>query len=142
MDSVPCLGCFNFFIPRNKLQQYCKKPECQKTRKAKWQYQKLKNDREYRESQHWSNQKWLAQTPDYWKHYRHKNPEKTIRNRMLQRVRNRRQNDKQKIPVVTIIAKMDARKPSEIEPEGGFWLVPTIAKMDARKFYFHLIPNS
>ncbi|MCP4553147.1 MAG: hypothetical protein GY834_14165 [Bacteroidetes bacterium] len=139
MDSLPCLGCFEFFIPRNKLQQYCSKPECQKTRKALWQRQKIKNDHEYRETQKVSNQTWLLNNPDYWKRYRQKNPEKTIRNRMLQRVRNRRQNDRQEFPVTTIIAKMDARKPSNIELEGGFWLVPTIAKMDAVKFYFHLI---
>lgn len=141
MDSIPCLGCSEFFIPRNRSQEYCSKPECQKTRKSLWQKEKMKNDPEYKETQKLSNQKWLLNNSDYWKNYRNKNPEKAIRNRMLQRIRNRRCKGIPDMPVTTIIAKMDARKPSTIKLEGGFWLVPTIAKMDAAKIYSHLIPE-
>lgn len=102
MDSVPCLGCSEFFIPRNKLQNYCSKPECQKARKALWQKEKMKNASEYKEAQKLSNQKWLFNNPDYWKNYRQKNPEKTIRNRMLQRIRNRRRYGIQDMPVNVI----------------------------------------
>lgn len=141
MESIVCLGCSEFFIPRNKMQQYCSKPDCQKARKARWQRQKIKNDPDYRETQKLSNQKWLRKNPDYWKTYRKENPKKTVRNRILQRVRNRRMNSRYPIGKTTIIAKMDARKSSQIELEGGFWLVPTVAKMDAAKFYFHIIPE-
>ena len=140
MDSLPCLGCSVFFIPRNKTQKYCSKPKCQKARRALWQKQKMQNDSEYKETQKLSNQKWLRNNPDYWKNYRHKNPEKTNRNRM-QMVLNRQKNDNQDLQKITIIAKMDARKPVSIKLEGGFWLVPTIAKMDAAKIYSHLIPE-
>lgn len=142
MDSVPCLGCGKFFIPRNKSQQYCSKPECQKIRKALWQKEKMNTNPEYKEAQKLSNQKWLFNNPDYWEKYRRNNPQKTIRNRMLQRIRNRLPHNRKDVPFNNIIAKMDAGKPSEIKLEGGFWLVPTIAKMDVGKFYFHLIPKS
>ena len=89
MDSIPCLGCSEFFIPRNRSQEYCSKPECQKARKALWQKEKIKKDPEYKETQKLSNQKWLLNNSDYWKNYRKKNPEKALRNRMLQRIRNR-----------------------------------------------------
>lgn len=141
MDSVPCLGCSEFFIPRNKLQKYCSKPECQKARKALWQREKIKNDPEYKETQKLSNEKWRLRNSDYWKKYRQKKPKKALRNRLLQRIRNRRRYGISDTPVTTIIAKMDAGKAAPIKLEGGFWLVPTIAKMDAAKFYFHLIPE-
>jgi len=141
MDSIPCLGCSDFFIPRNRSQEYCSKPACQKARKALWQKEKLKNDPEYKETQKLSNQKWLLDNPDYWKNYRQKNPEKAIRNKLLQRIRNRSGDGVLNLPITTIIAKMDARKPASIKLEGGFWLVPTIAKMDAAKIYSHLIPE-
>ncbi len=142
MDSIPCLGCSEFFIPRNRSQEYCSKPECQKARKALWQKEKIKKDPEYKETQKLSNQKWLLNNPDYWRNYRKKKPEKAIRNRMLQRIRNRRRKGVPDKAVTTIIAKMDARKPASIKLEGGFWLVPTIAKMDAAKIYSHLITDS
>jgi hypothetical protein len=141
MDSVPCLGCSDFFKPRNKLQNYCSKSKCQKIRKALSQKEKMANDSEYRTNQNLSNQKWRSNNPDYWKIYRAKNPSKTLRNRMLQHVRNRRRNGEIETTHQTIIAKMDSRKPSDFKLEGSFWLVPTVAKMDARKFYFHLIPD-
>ncbi len=141
MESVPCLGCSEFFTPRNKDQNYCSKSECQKIRKALWQKEKIKKDPEYKENQKLSNQKWLFNNSDYWKKYRSQNPDKATRNRLLQRIRNRKKYGINDVPVTTIIAKMDARKPPAIILEGDFWLVPTIAKMDAAKFYSHLIPE-
>ena len=137
MNSIPCLGCSVFFIPRNKLQQYCSKPECQKARKALWQRSKKKRYPEYRENQKLSQQKWLRENPGYWKNYRQKNPAKTDRNRLLQKIRNRRIDKKAKIEKLTLIAKMDTRKFNNIGLEGEFWLIPVIAKMDAAKIIFH-----
>ncbi len=139
MDSIPCLWCSVFFIPRNKLQQYCSKPECQRKRKALWQKEKIQRDPEYKEIKNLSNQKWLNANPDYWKNYRRKNPKKTQRNRMLQKVRNHRKNSEPDRPITNIIAKMDARKPLKVDLEGWFWLIPEIAKMDAAKVLFHVI---
>lgn len=131
MEPSPCPGCDAFFVPRNKLQIFCSKPGCQKIRKALWQKEKLATDPDYKKDQHLAQQKWLSNNPDYWKNYRKNNPEKTHRNRALQRIRNNR-----KQPVKTIgIAKMDARKTSNQSILGQFWLVPAIAKMDPVKIF-------
>ncbi len=139
MDSIPCLHCSVFFTPRNKSQEYCSKPECQRARKALWQRNKKKSDPEYKKDQKLSQQKWLQENPDYWKNYRRKNPEKTDRNRILQKVRNRSINKKSDLEKLTLIAKMDARKSNVFGLEGEFWFIPVIAKMDAAKINFHLI---
>jgi hypothetical protein len=137
MEPIPCACCGTFFIPRNKRQQFCSTPACQKARKAIWQKQKLVTDPEYRKGQRLANQKWLANNPDYWKNYRKRNPEKAYRNRALQRIRNQRgQPDK------TIgIAKMDVRKARNQSLLGQFWLVPAIAKMDPIKIFIATAPG-
>ncbi len=139
MEPVPCLGCSDDFIPRNRKQRYCKKPECQKKRKAEWQKKKVQTDPEYRENQKLSNKKWLCNNPDYWRNYRQNNPKKTLRNQELQIIRNKRTRNKGKPLVFTAIAKMDARNPSSSLAEGEFWLVPMVAKMDVAKINIRLI---
>lgn len=141
MDTIPCLACGTFFHPRNDLQSYCSKPECQKIRKAIWHRDKIKNNSEYRENQKLSQKKWLANNPSYWKKYRKNNPLKTKRNRLLQRVRNQNLHKLPDEDSIRIIAKMDAGKSFALGVEEVFYLIPAVAKMDARKFYFRLIPN-
>ncbi len=137
MESVLCPCCNTFFTPRNKKQTFCTKPKCQRARKALWQRNKMATDPEYKKGQHLSNQKWLANNPDYWTKYRRKNPKKTDRNRALQRVRNQKLR-----PVKTIgIAKMDSRKSSKQSLLGQFWLIPTIAKMDPVKIFITTAPD-
>ena len=70
MEPVPCLHCGIFFTPRNKLQNYCVNPECQKARKAAWQRDKLRTDPDYQMTKQLSQQKWLQKNPGYWKKYR------------------------------------------------------------------------
>ncbi len=142
MELVPCLACSHFFTPRNRLQSYCTNPECQKARKATWQRNKKKKDPEYGKAQRLSHQKWLDANPGYWKEYRISHPEKTARNRLLQKIRNKRRVTKKEPEKVTLIAKMDARKPTDIGLEGEFWFIPVIAKMDAAKINFHLVSDS
>ncbi len=141
MDDVPCLGCGTFFCPRNRLQKYCSNPLCQAIRKKIWHTDKIKSDSEYRENQKISQKKWLKGNPSYWKDYRKRNPIKTARNRLLQKVRNRGLHKIADQAEVRIIAKMDARKPFNLPVEKGFWLIPVVAKMDAAKFSFRLIPD-
>ena len=137
MDPIPCSCCGTFFVPRNKLQKFCSKPNCQKARKALWQKHKLATDIEYEKGQRLANQKWLAQNPDYYKNYRQINPEKADRNRALQRIRN---NKKQPVKAICI-AKMDVRKSRNQSLLGQFWLVPTIAKMDPVKIFITTVPG-
>jgi hypothetical protein len=144
MDPIPCLGCSIFFIPRNKLQTHCSTPACQRARKALWQRQKLAKDPDYSQGQKLSNSKWLTSKPNYWKDYRSKNPDKAVRNRVLQKLRNRRRTFVLKgwdTPRHVGIAKMDAREPLTSNLLGEFWLVPMIAKMDAVKIFIAVIPG-
>ena len=140
MDVVPCLGCGSFFNPRNKLQAYCSKRSCQAMRKKTWHREKIKSDREYRDNQKLSQKKWLESNPSYWKDYRKKNKGAAERNRQLQKVRNRGLHKRRDLGEIRIIAKMDARKPFDLGASCGFFLVPCVAKMDAGKLLFHLIP--
>ena len=142
MEEVPCLHCGTFFLPRNKDQNYCSIKGCQKARKAAWQQNKLGHDAEYRGSQRISQKKWRRNNSAYWKQYRQNNPDKTAKNRTLQRIRNKRRTLAPSFPVGArqhLIAKMDARNFNTGELSGQYWLVPLIAKMDAVKIYIHAI---
>lgn len=136
MEPTPCVHCGTYFIPRNRCQGHCATKVCQKARKAAWQRFKMKTDSDYRYQQRLSHQKWLQNNPNYWKDYRHRNPEKTIRNRALQNIRNRRKRKPDKTRS-SLIAKMDARKPIEYQLVGQFYLVPVIAKMDVSKVHIY-----
>jgi len=143
MDPIPCPCCDSFFVPRNKLQIFCSGSDCQRARKALWQKQKLACDPEYKKDQRLSQQKWLLNNPDYWKKYRHKNPEKVARNRSLQRIRNRKGQDNKahlKVSKAIGIAKMDSSKPNNHSLLGQYWLVPTVAKMDPVKIFITTAP--
>jgi len=140
MEEFPCLHCGTFFIHRNRNQNYCSTPTCQRARKTAWQRNKMQTDPTYREDQRISNKKWQKSNPNYWKQYRKNNPDKTRRNKDLQRVRNQRNRSAASLPTpppIQMIAKMDARKCSSNELSGYYWLVPAIAKMDAVKIYLH-----
>jgi hypothetical protein len=141
MEPVPCFHCATVFTPRNKKQYCCIRPECQKARKANWQRIKMKTNPDYKASQKISKQKWAANHPGYWQSYRGRHPEITVRNRVLQTVRNRRRSTKQKAPDV-LIAKMDARNRIKFQPIGQFWLVPLIAKMDVAKVNIYTISDT
>ncbi len=93
MKPIPCLNCQIFFTPRNCKQNYCSDPKCQRARKALWQKEKMAADSEYRKGQRLSQEKWLQNNPDYYENYRQNNPEKTQRNRCLQRIRNQRKRE-------------------------------------------------
>ncbi|WP_155321771.1 hypothetical protein [Desulfosarcina ovata] len=141
MEPVFCFHCATMFIPRNRKQYYCSRPECQQARKTNWQRIKMKTDPDYRTAQKLSKQKWADKNPDYWKNYRDQNPEKAERNRMLQTIRNRRRSTRKKAPDVPI-AKKDVRINMIFQPVGQFWLVPLIAKMDATKVNIYTISDT
>lgn len=141
MEAIPCSGCGAFFHPRNKLQQYCSKSQCQGIRKALWQRNKINSDPQYKADQRFSHEKWLKSRPTYWKEYRARNPSKVKRNRLLQKVRNRGLHKSSGLTEAIVIAKMDAGKPLTLPVEEAFWLIPAVAKMDATKLIFRLIPD-
>ena len=93
-------------------QQYCSDPECQKTRKRKWQKEKLVKDSDYRANQAEAQKQWRSRNKDYWRKYREKNPAYTERNREGQKERNRRRRSG------SGIAKMDELKGETPYPIG------------------------
>ena len=144
MEPIPCVNCLTFFIPRNCKQNYCSEPGCQRARKAVWQRYKLKSDDDYRTQQHLSHQKWLQTNPDYYRVYRRRNPDKVLRNRALQLIRNRRSRQRSKGTIRSddpLIAKMDARKFYHFNMVGQFYLVPVIAKMDVSRVNIYTISD-
>jgi hypothetical protein len=146
MDKIPCSHCGIYFIPdpRQKNQRYCSEKKCQQARKSSWQQIKMKSDPVYRANQKQSQADWLSNRSNYWKQYRAAHPEQTARNRALQKVRNQRLRGRSAVKMDGI-AKMDASCPVKSSVKsylpGSFWLVPSIAKMDAIKVYLHMIPD-
>ncbi|MFP4573116.1 MAG: hypothetical protein ACLFNW_09110 [Desulfobacterales bacterium] len=132
--SVLCLHCGTFFAPRNRQQNYCRQPACQRARKTAWERQRRKTDSDYRHNRRLSQEKWLHNNPGYWKTYRQTHPKQAERNRMLQKLRNRKSVVN---AVQSFIAKVDARKPPPLPLIGPFWLIADIAKVDLVKIYFH-----
>ncbi len=101
-------------------------------------------DSEYRKGQRLSQEKWLQNNPDYYENYRQNNPEKTQRNRCLQRIRNQRKREggsESTTPSLFGIAKMDARKSAIDKLPGEYVLVPVIAKMDPIKNFNYYKTN-
>jgi hypothetical protein len=144
MEKLLCVYCGDQFeaSPKHKNQSACKKPECQRAKKAEWQRHKMKTDPVYQASQKISQKQWVKENPDYWKKYRRNHPEKAQRNRVLQAIRNRkaRSKDISRGMALPLIAKMDASKPDRFHAFGQFWLIPVIAKMDALKVNMVEIP--
>jgi hypothetical protein len=103
MNKIPCCHCGRYFPPdpRQKNSRYCKEEACQRARKAAWQRDKMKRDPAYRANQKPSQQDWSSLNRDYWKRYRTAHPEQAERNRVLQKVQNKRRHSRS-------VAKMDA----------------------------------
>ncbi len=125
-----CECCKRRFIPHPAVrhQEYCSDPECQKTRKRKWQKEKLAKDSDYRANQAEAQRQWRNRNRDYWRQYRKRNLSYTETNRIRQRERNRRRRSG------AGIAKMDEFKEKTVIRSGRYRLVPLcnpeIAKMD------------
>ena len=144
MEQILCVYCGDLFnaSPRHKNQISCKKPGCQKAKKADWQRHKMKTDPIYNAGRKISRKEWVRANPGYWKKYRRKNPEKAERNRVLQAIRTRKawSSDSDTKMNRSLIAKMDASISDNFQRLGQFWMVPVIAKMDALKVNIIKIP--
>ena len=139
MGQSICVFCKKPYIknPRQKKQQYCSDPACQKARKAKWQREQMRTNPQYRKDQFQAQKDWFNQYPDYWKTYRKKNADKSLRNSLLQRKRNqqRRLKSQENRTGKKMIAKMDVLEANNHAALREFWLVPVIAKMDVLRGY-------
>ena len=136
MAKRRCAACGCLFAPRHNVpqQRYCSKRACQRTRRRRWQRQKLKADADYRANQAAAQRRWRERHPDYWGRYRQSRPEYAERNREQQRERNRRRSAGTG-PSPPVIANMDAYRSQKRLRSGTYRLVPVaepgVAKMDA-----------
>lgn len=130
MDFRRCAACGQRFRKRPQLLQqlYCPAPDCQRQRRRQWQQETRERDPDYKDNQARAQKAWSKRNPDYWRKYRRENPERSERNKMLQRERNAK---RKKNP----IAKMGASMTNLSVPSGVYRLVPIdvpmFAKMDA-----------
>lgn len=75
MSSTLCACCGKPFEPRPQVpnQTYCSSPDCQRTRKLRWQQDKLHTDPDYRDNQRDAQRAWFDRHPGYWRTYRSAN---------------------------------------------------------------------
>jgi len=145
MAKRRCAACGGLFVPRRNVpqQRYCSNPACQRTRRRRWQRQKLKADADYRANQAAAQQRWRERHPDYWRRYRQAQYEYAERNREQQRVRNRRGRSAGTGPSPPPIANMDAYHSQIFVRSGTYSLVPVtaegVAKRDAYLVEMHLL---
>jgi len=137
MAKRRCAACGCLFVPRRNVpqQRYCSEPGCQRTRRRRWQRQKLKTDADYRANQAAAQRRWRARHPHYWRRYRQSRPAYAERNREQQRERNRRRPVAGTGPSPAPIANMDAYRAEKLLRSGTYRLIPLpapgVAKMDA-----------
>ena len=135
METRRCVACGRRFEPRaqSPRQHYCSDPACQRERRRRWQRERRRSDRDYRENQARAQQRWRSRHPEYWREYRRRHPEYVDRNRSAQRRRNRRRGVP--APHPASIAKMDASAGISPVHSGTYRLQAVdasgIAKMDA-----------
>jgi hypothetical protein len=137
MAKRRCAACGCLFVPRRNVpqQRYCAKRACQRTRRRRWQRQKLKTDADYRANQAAAQQRWRERHRGYWRRYRERHPEYTARNRAQQSERNPRRRQGARGPSPPRIANMDVYAAETSLASGTYRLIPVtapgIAKMDA-----------
>jgi len=130
-----CCHCLTLFTPafKHPHQKCCGRKKCVLAGRAKLQKKKMDEDPDYRENQKLSNQKWLEKKPDYWKKYRKRNPDKTLKNRMMQQIRNlKRAGTKPpavRLNLEELIAKMYLVNPAQPKRQISLWLLSTTAEI-------------
>ena len=136
MERRRCQGCGRLFVPSARVgdrQSYCRRKECQRTRKRRWTREKMRRDEAYRLNHARAQQSWRERNPGYWRRYRAEHPAYTERNRQAQKQRNRRRRSVQGAAFATV-ANRDAVQREEAGISGLYKLTPVggplIAKMD------------
>jgi hypothetical protein len=98
----------------------------------------MASDPDYQANQRDCFRSWSKRQPGYWRQYRRSNSDYCERNRLLQRVRDKKRRGKN-------LAKMDALKPSLSIKPGTYYLIPQrdrqLAKMDVSVQKVFVIPT-
>lgn len=148
MAKRRCAACGCLFVPRRNVphQRYCSKGACQRTRRRRWQRDKLQSDPDYRANQAAAQRRWHESHPDYWRGYRQQHPDSTERNREQQRVRNRRRSIASAGRSPPVIAKMDEYLLEKPVVSGTYRMIPVtvpgVAKMDAYTVEIQVISSA
>jgi len=131
-----CVCCKTMFRPDryHPHQNHCTKKECQQSRRANWQKNRLKTDKTYRENQADAQALWKDKNPNYWKNYRATHPEYVKRNRLKQQLRRNQSKTSQAPPLQPDVAKMDVASLQQPLVSGKYRLISLdnedVAKMD------------
>lgn len=134
--KIRCAHCRRLFSPdpRVKKQRYCGNEACQRARKSLWQRRKMASDADYRANQRDCQKQWHKKHPNYWRNYRRRRGGYCQRNRLLQRLRDKRRRMRN-------LAKMDALDQVSSFKAGTYYLVPYLAKMDVSAQKVLVIPR-
>lgn len=130
-----CCRCQTLFTPafRHPNQKCCGKKKCVLAGRAKLQKKKMDEDPDYRENQKLSNQRWKKENPDYWKKYRKRNPDATLKNRMMQQIRNQKRTQSRppavKVDLNELIAKMYLVNRAQPKQQISLWLLSTAVEI-------------
>ena len=145
MGKRRCAGCGELFVPRPNVphQRYCSNSDCQRTRRRRWQREKLKADADYRANQAAAQRRWRERHPEYWRVYRQSHPQYTATNRERQRERNRWRRLAATGPSPPPVAKRDVCTVETPPVSGTYRLIPVpadgVAKRDAYLVRMHMI---
>ena len=115
ISTFICLhcGCICRCNTRVKNQKYCSGKECQQARMRTWKKRQYKKNRKYQKKSQVSQQVWRKKYPadQYQRDYREAHPEYVMRNRELQRKRNKkRQKDQAPMIVKTYALLLQPRE--------------------------------
>ncbi len=130
-----CQHCQIQFTPafRHPNQTCCGRRKCVLARRAKLQKRKMDEDPDYRDNQKLANEKWREENRDYWRKYRKGHPDSTLKNRMMQRIRNMKRNGTKppavKVNLDELVAKMHLVDPAERKRKISFWLLSETAEI-------------
>lgn len=130
-----CCHCQTLFTPafKHPHQKCCGRKKCVLAGRAKLQKKKMDEDPDYRQNQKGANKEWLKRKPGYWKKYRKNNPDQTLKNRMMQQVRNLKRAGAKppavKLNLDELIAKMYLVNPAQPKRQISFWLISATAEI-------------
>jgi hypothetical protein len=93
----------------------------------------MATDPDYRANHQDSQKSWRKRNHNYWRKYRSRHPNYCQRNRLLQKLRDRKRRFQN-------LAKMDALEHLSSIKAGTYYLLPRLAKMDVLAQKVVLIP--
>lgn len=133
-----CIHCGQIFRAdkRHNQQKYCKKAECQRARRNRWQREKREEDADYRANQKKSQRRWMDDNSGYWRDYRKSHQSYTQHNREGQRRRRAKTavSSSSTGGIRVGVAKMDAKSIQPTIKPGTYRIVAAdaerVAKMD------------